>query len=167
MLVARRLQRQPRDIPRSPLAAATALEHHRGTGETRRRVQGRQGGRASMQDDTQPALVSEDIMFFRHCTLIVAASALALGASAAMAQTAAPAKTPTPQQQRMTECSAANKGKTGDAYKSAMSACLKGEQPAAKLTPQQQKMKDCNAEASKQSLKGDKRKAFMSTCLKG
>jgi hypothetical protein len=67
----------------------------------------------------------------------------------------------------MAECSAANKGKTGDTYKSAMSACLKGEQPAAKLTPQQQKMKDCNAEAGKQSLTGDKRKAFMSTCLKG
>jgi hypothetical protein len=69
----------------------------------------------------------------------------------------------------MAECSTANKGKTGDTYKSAMSACLKGEQPApaSTLTPQQQKMKDCNAEAGKQSLTGDKRKTFMSTCLKG
>uniref|UniRef100_UPI0039EE7DB2 PsiF family protein n=1 Tax=Bordetella sputigena TaxID=1416810 RepID=UPI0039EE7DB2 len=92
---------------------------------------------------------------------------MTLAASVSMAQTAAPAKSPTPQQERMAKCSAANKGKTGDTYKSAMSACLKGEQPASTLTPQQQKMKDCNAQASKQALKGDQRKAFMSTCLKG
>ena len=34
-----------------------------------------------------------------------------------------------------------------------------------KLTPQQQRMKDCNAQAGEK--KGDERKAFMSTCLKG
>ena len=28
-------------------------------------------------------------------------------------------------------------------------------------------MKSCNADASKKSLKGDERKTFMSTCLKG
>jgi hypothetical protein len=33
------------------------------------------------------------------------------------------------------------------------------------LTPQQQRMKDCNAQAA--DKKGDERKAFMSTCLKG
>lgn len=33
-------------------------------------------------------------------------------------------------------------------------------------TAQQEKMKTCNAEATGQSLKGDARKAFMSTCLK-
>ncbi|MGH8416984.1 MAG: PsiF family protein [Pseudomonas sp.] len=33
-------------------------------------------------------------------------------------------------------------------------------------TPQQNKMTTCNADASAQSLKGDARKAFMSTCLK-
>src|ERR1700751_940719 len=40
-------------------------------------------------------------------------------------------------------------------------------QPAASttLTPQQQRMKDCNAQAG--DKKGDERKAFMSTCLKG
>jgi hypothetical protein len=37
--------------------------------------------------------------------------------------------------------------------------------PAKKLTPQQQRMKDCNAQAG--DKKGDERKAFMSTCLKG
>ncbi len=34
------------------------------------------------------------------------------------------------------------------------------------LTAQQLRMKNCNAEAKSQSLKGDERKAFMSTCLK-
>lgn len=33
-------------------------------------------------------------------------------------------------------------------------------------TAQQQKMKACNQEAKAQSLKGDERKRFMSTCLK-
>ena len=37
--------------------------------------------------------------------------------------------------------------------------------PAKDLTPQQQKMKDCNTQAG--DKKGDERKAFMSTCLKG
>jgi len=32
---------------------------------------------------------------------------------------------------------------------------------------QQNRMKACNAEASKKQLKGDERRAFMSTCLKG
>ena len=35
------------------------------------------------------------------------------------------------------------------------------------LTTQQLRMKNCNAEARGQSLKGDERRAFMSTCLKG
>lgn len=33
-------------------------------------------------------------------------------------------------------------------------------------TAQQEKMKTCNAEATDKALKGDERKAFMSTCLK-
>ncbi|WP_300725281.1 PsiF family protein [Pseudomonas sp.] len=33
-------------------------------------------------------------------------------------------------------------------------------------TAQQNKMTQCNADASGQALKGDERKAFMSTCLK-
>jgi len=37
--------------------------------------------------------------------------------------------------------------------------------PAKTLTPQQQRMKDCNTQAT--GKKGDERKAFMSTCLKG
>lgn len=33
-------------------------------------------------------------------------------------------------------------------------------------TAQQEKMKTCNADASAKTLKGDERKAFMSSCLK-
>jgi opacity protein-like surface antigen len=35
------------------------------------------------------------------------------------------------------------------------------------MTKQQTKMADCNAEAKEKNLKGDERKKFMSTCLKG
>lgn len=38
--------------------------------------------------------------------------------------------------------------------------------PGKPLGTQQQRMRTCNAEAKAQSLKGDERKAFMSTCLK-
>ena len=37
----------------------------------------------------------------------------------------------------------------------------------AMANPQHERMKRCNADAKTQSLKGDARKAFMSTCLKG
>ena len=35
------------------------------------------------------------------------------------------------------------------------------------MTPKQQKMKACNIEATSKHLKGEDRKSFMSTCLKG
>lgn len=35
------------------------------------------------------------------------------------------------------------------------------------LTAQQLRMRNCNADAREQGLKGDDRKAFMSTCLRG
>jgi hypothetical protein len=34
-------------------------------------------------------------------------------------------------------------------------------------TAQQQRMKSCNAEAKGKALKGEERKSFMSSCLKG
>jgi hypothetical protein len=37
--------------------------------------------------------------------------------------------------------------------------------PARTLSPQQQRMKDCNVQAK--GKKGEERRAFMSTCLKG
>ena len=70
------------------------------------------------------------------------------------------------QQERMKECNAqaGQKKLEGDARKSFMSSCLKGE--AAPMS-QQDKMKACNKDASAKKLQGDERKAFMSQCLSG
>lgn len=38
--------------------------------------------------------------------------------------------------------------------------------PEKQPTAQQNRMKSCNAEAAKKELKGDERKAFMSSCLR-
>lgn len=43
-------------------------------------------------------------------------------------------------------------------------AAAEGDKPRGS---QQEKMKSCNAEAKKKELKGDERRAFMSSCLKG
>lgn len=43
----------------------------------------------------------------------------------------------------------------------------KPETAAATPVKQQDKMKACNADAKEKALKGDERKAFMKTCLKG
>jgi hypothetical protein len=73
------------------------------------------------------------------------------------------------QQERMKACNqkAGDRKLEGDARKSYMSSCLKGEEPGAsdKQKAQQQKMADCNKKA--EGKKGDERKAFMSSCLKG
>ncbi|APO84565.1 phosphate starvation-inducible protein PsiF [Pseudomonas putida] len=45
-------------------------------------------------------------------------------------------------------------------------AVLFSAQGFAANTAQQEKMKTCNADATAKALKGDERKAFMSTCLK-
>jgi hypothetical protein len=42
---------------------------------------------------------------------------------------------------------------------------LAADAPSKALTPQQQRMKDCNGQAT--DKKGEERRAFMSTCLKG
>lgn len=59
----------------------------------------------------------------------------------------------------------------GEAHSTAFAKCLKAEHVARADSPaqdrQQNRMKSCNAEAGKKELKGDERRAFMSTCLKG
>jgi hypothetical protein len=59
----------------------------------------------------------------------------------------------------------------GEAHSTAFAKCLKDEHVARADSPaqdrQQNKMKTCNAEAGKKALKGDERRAFMSSCLKG
>lgn len=41
------------------------------------------------------------------------------------------------------------------------------KEPSEKQKAQQQKMKTCNEQASNKKLKGDERKKFVSTCMKG
>ena len=93
-----------------------------------------------------------------------------------------------PRQQRMKDCNAQAGDKNGDERKAFMSTCLKSTDasattaattattgavagpPSAPKRPQQaqrEKMKTCNADANTKHLKGDDRKTFMSTCLKG
>jgi hypothetical protein len=119
-------------------------------------------------------------------TTLALVLATAIGVTSAFAADPAPAKSLTPQQQRMKDCNAQATGKTGDERKTFMSTCLKGGNSAtaaaaapaasaaaapaavpAKPMTQQQKMKACNVDANSKHLKGDERKSFMSTCLKG
>ncbi len=41
------------------------------------------------------------------------------------------------------------------------------KEPSEKQKAQQNKMKDCNKQAAEKKLKGDERKGFVSSCLKG
>ena len=41
------------------------------------------------------------------------------------------------------------------------------KEPSEKQKAQQNKMKDCNKQAGDKKMKGDERKGFMSSCLKG
>jgi hypothetical protein len=113
---------------------------------------------------------------------IAAMLAFGIANAATPAATPAPAKAKTAQQQKMSDCAKANKGKKGDDYKNSVSACMKGSSaatpaatpPAAPATTpptatkdkgaQQQKMADC-AKANK-GKKGDDYKNAMNSCLK-
>jgi len=91
-----------------------------------------------------------------------------------------------PQQNKMKGCSAEAKADNlkGAERKAFMSKCLKKDYvlksagakadakaaaaaPSSAKMKQQDKMKSCNAEAKAKALKGDERKKFMSSCLKG
>ena len=93
----------------------------------------------------------------------VATLAFALLCATSPAQAA---DAPMTSQQRMAMCSTQNKGKKGDEYKQAQSACLKGETAAAApmMTPQE-KMAMCSKQ--NKGKKGDDYKQAQSTCLKG
>ena len=65
---------------------------------------------------------------------LITALALTLAAAGVFAADAAASKPLSASQQKMADCSAANKGKKGDEYKSAQKACLAGA-PAAASAP--------------------------------
>jgi hypothetical protein len=59
----------------------------------------------------------------------------------------------------------------GEEHDRAYARCVKADKVAHADSPAQERqhnrMKACNAEAGKKELKGDERRAFMSSCLKG
>ncbi|HEX5364288.1 MAG TPA: PsiF family protein [Gallionella sp.] len=90
------------------------------------------------------------------------------------------------QQEKMKGCNKEAKGAAlkGDERKAFMKKCLSKDyvlkangaaaaatpavaEPAAPASTQQDKMKSCNADAKTKGLKGEERKVFMSSCLKG
>jgi psiF repeat-containing protein len=95
---------------------------------------------------------------------LITALALTLFAAGVFAADAAASKPRTAQQQKMADCSAANKGKKGDDYKSAQKACLSGAAPAASAPmTQQQKMAACSKQ--NKGKKGDDYKSAQKACL--
>jgi len=98
---------------------------------------------------------------------LITALALTIAAAGVFAADAAASKPLTAQQQKMASCSAANKGKKGDDYKSAQKACLSGA-PAAAAAPsapmtQQQKMAACSKQNKGKT--GDDYKSSQKACL--
>jgi hypothetical protein len=111
--------------------------------------------------------------------------------AAAAAAPAADAKSDQKNKMKTCNADAKTQGLKGDARKTFMKSCLSGAAPAAAAEPaaapaastaaptaaaapaadkkasQKDKMKTCNADAKAQGLKGQPRKDFMSTCLKG
>ncbi len=96
---------------------------------------------------------------------LITALALTIAATGVFAADAAASKPLTASQQKMADCSAANKGKKGDEYKSAQKACLSGAPAAAASAPmtQQQKMAACSKQ--NKGKKGDDYKASQKACL--
>ena len=68
-------------------------------------------------------------------------------------------------EERAAACAREAKGLKGEEREEAIDACLKAGNGNGHS--QQNRMKTCNAEAGKKELRGDERRAFMSTCLKG
>ena len=95
---------------------------------------------------------------------LITALALTLAAAGVFAADAAASKPLTPQQQKMADCSAANKGKKGAEYKAAQKACLSGDDAAASAPmTQQQKMAACSKQ--NKGKKGEDFKAAQKACL--
>lgn len=94
---------------------------------------------------------------------LITALALTLAAAGVFAADAAASKPLTPQQQKMADCSAANKGKKGAEFKAAQKACLSGDAAASAPMTQQQKMAACSKQ--NKGKKGDDFKAAQKACL--
>jgi hypothetical protein len=95
---------------------------------------------------------------------LITAIALSVAVAGVFAADAAASKPLTAQQQKMADCSAANKGKKGDEYKAAQKACLSG-QAAAASAPMTQKEKMSYCSKQNKGKKGDDYKAAQKACL--
>ena len=112
----------------------------------------------------------------RHLSLL---AAFAAASTFSIAQAKDDSSDPPAHETRMATCShtAKENGLKGEERQEFMSKCLKGsgnghadkdhDSKPSHLSDQQNRMKSCNAEAGKNELHGDERRAFMSKCLKG
>ena len=95
---------------------------------------------------------------------LITAIALSIAAAGVFAADAAASKPLTAQQQKMADCSAANKGKKGDEYKAVQKACLSGQAaPASAPMTQKEKMAYCSKQ--NKGKKGDDFKSAQKACL--
>ena len=99
----------------------------------------------------------------KHLITALALTVAAVGAFAADAPAAS--KPLTASQQKMADCSAANKGKKGDEYKSAQKACLSGTPAPAASAPMTQKEKMAACSKANKGKKGDDYKSAQKACL--
>ena len=99
---------------------------------------------------------------------LITAIALCAVAAGVFAADDAASKPKTAQQQKMADCSAANKGKKGEDFKAAQKACLSGDAPAAAasapMTPKE-KMAYCSKQ--NKGKKGEDFKSAQKACLSG
>ncbi len=101
----------------------------------------------------------------RFVWLVGCALVWSLSVTAALAQEAKGG-----QAEKAAACAREAKSLKGEAYSRAVNECLGGNGDAGGgdgLTGQQRKMKTCNVKAREKELRGDARRAFMSSCLRG
>ena len=97
---------------------------------------------------------------------LLTALALTIGAAGVFAADAPAASKPlTASQQKMADCSAANKGKKGDDFKASQKACLSGAPAAAPSAPMTQKEKMAACSKANKGKKGDDYKSSQKACL--
>lgn len=101
-------------------------------------------------------------------TLLLTAVATAQTPAPAAGDATPPVKAKTAQQQKMSDCATASKGKKGQEYKNSVSACLKGG-AAAPAAPDADKQAACEAAAKSKDgkpLSGAAKTSSVKACLK-
>jgi hypothetical protein len=103
-------------------------------------------------------------------TLLFAAVGIAQAETPAAGDATPPVKAKTAQQQKMSDCATASKGKKGQDYKDSVSTCLKGGAAApAAAAPDADKQAACEAAAKSKDgkpLSGAAKTSSIKACLK-